>query len=69
MRVMKCLSRVLNVSLHVRKPTGVKQETRLSVTGPLTWRQFQRMAGWESLALQRCRTIFINIGSFFLKCF
>jgi len=45
MRVMKCLSPVLNVSLHVRKPTGVKQETQLSVTGPLTWRQFHRMAG------------------------
>merc|ERR1719402_959055 len=45
MRAMKCLSPLLNVSLHVRKAGGVKQETQLSVTGPLTWRQFHRMAG------------------------
>ena len=45
MRVLKCLSPVLNVSFHVRKPTRVKQDTQLSGTGPLTWRQFHRMAG------------------------
>jgi len=41
-RVMKCLSPVLNISLHVRKGT---KSTELVVDGPLTWRQFHRMAG------------------------
>merc|ERR1719357_1509875 len=41
-RVMKCLSPILNVSLHVRKGT---KSTELMVDGPLTWRQFHRMAG------------------------
>ena len=41
-RAMKCLLPVLNTSLHVRK--GV-ENTQLNVDGPLTWRQFHRMAG------------------------
>jgi len=41
-RVMKCLSPMLNISLHVRKGT---KSTELFVDGPLTWRQFHRMAG------------------------
>ena len=41
-RVMKCLLPVLNISLHVRNGT---ENTKLNVEGPLTWRQFHRMAG------------------------
>ena len=41
-RAMKCLLPILNTSLHVRK--GV-ENTKLNVDGPLTWRQFHRMAG------------------------
>ena len=41
-RVMKCLLSILNTSLHVRK--GV-ENPQLNVDGPLTWRQFHRMAG------------------------
>ena len=61
MRVMKSLQPILNASLHVRKSfeknkiTGHSKgghsksqpdiSTTLSVQGPLTWRQFHRMAG------------------------
>ena len=41
-RVMKCLLPILNISLHVRNGT---ENTKLNVEGPLTWRQFHRMAG------------------------
>jgi len=41
-RVMKCLLPILNTSLHVRNGT---ENTKLNVDGPLTWRQFHRMAG------------------------
>ena len=41
-RAMKCLLPILNTSLHVRK--GV-ENPQLNVDGPLTWRQFHRMAG------------------------
>ena len=41
-RVMKCLLPILNISLHVRNGT---ENTKLTVEGPLTWRQFHRMAG------------------------
>ena len=39
---MKCLLPILNISLHVRNGT---ENTKLNVEGPLTWRQFHRMAG------------------------
>ena len=41
-RVMKCLLPILEVSLHVR---AGKKTAELAVEGPLTWRQFHRMAG------------------------
>ena len=41
-RVMKVLLPVLEVSLHVR---AGKKTAELAVEGPLTWRQFHRMAG------------------------
>lgn len=39
-RVMKSLKPILNASLHVKNSSG-----SLAVQGPLTWRQFHRMAG------------------------
>jgi len=41
-RVMKCLGPILELSLHVRQG---KKTAELAVEGPLTWRQFHRMAG------------------------
>jgi len=41
-RVMMCLMPALNYSLHTGRGN---KDTQLSVTGPLTWRQFHRMAG------------------------
>ena len=44
-RVMKSLQPVLNQSLHVKKSAVGVKDGFLSVQGPLTWRQFHRMAG------------------------
>lgn len=41
-RVMKALQPVLNRSLHCKKESA---SSNLAVEGPLTWRQFHRMAG------------------------
>ena len=49
-RVMKALHPILNDSLHVKKKPVVgtskdSKDTQQTVQGPLTWRQFHRMAG------------------------
>ena len=44
-RVMKALQPVLNEAVHVKKSLGSKDQSVLSVQGPLTWRQFHQMAG------------------------
>jgi mediator of RNA polymerase II transcription subunit 13 len=41
-RVMKCLQPILNKSLHAKDSSS---SSPLKVQGPLTWRQFHRMAG------------------------
>lgn len=44
-RVMKALQPVLNEAVHVKKSAGSRDQSVLSVQGPLTWRQFHQMAG------------------------
>eukprot|EP00096_Caligus_rogercresseyi_P001989 TRINITY_DN1357_c0_g1_i1.p1 TRINITY_DN1357_c0_g1~~TRINITY_DN1357_c0_g1_i1.p1 ORF type:complete len:1138 (-),score=389.25 TRINITY_DN1357_c0_g1_i1:403-3405(-) len=44
LRVMKSLQPILNETLHVRSKAGGSNKN-LCVQGPLTWRQFHRMAG------------------------
>ena len=44
-RVMKALQPVLNDAVHVKKLSAPKDQSVLSVQGPLTWRQFHQMAG------------------------
>lgn len=52
-RVMKALQPVLNDAVHVKKSSGPRDQSVLSVQGPLTWRQFHQVPTSQNFLLRQ----------------